>query len=131
MAEKIPPQVCRPLSPHIQIYKPQWTSVLSIMHRFTGIGLVIGFIGFVIFLMCAAGGADAYDLFQKKITSSLGKLVCSGLSAALFFHTLNGLRHLCWDAGVGFKIQTVERSGKIVVLTTLLLTCCFGIWLWY
>ena len=131
MAEKIPQQVFRPLSPHIQIYKPQWTSVLSIMHRLTGIGLVLGFIGFVVFLSCAAAGEDSYGAFQGMIKSFFGKLLGLGTAAAFFYHMLNGLRHLCWDLGYGFEIQTTERSGKVVVLATLLFTCAFGSWLWF
>lgn len=130
MADKTYLHLSRPLSPHLQIYKPQWTSVLSIMHRFTGVGLVVGFIGFVIFLVCAAQGSDFYKIFQSMMTSSIGKLFGLGSAGAFFYHMLNGLRHLCWDRGYGFKIKTAESSGKLVVVFSLMLTLFFGIWLW-
>ena len=112
----------RPLSPHLQIYKPQITSTLSILHRFTGVALSVGALLLVWWLIAAAAGPDAYAGVESFIGSWLGYIVMIGWSFSLFYHLCNGIRHLFWDAGRGFEITTVERSGWVVIIASLSLT---------
>ncbi|MBT5432747.1 MAG: succinate dehydrogenase, cytochrome b556 subunit [Alphaproteobacteria bacterium] len=112
----------RPLSPHLQVYRPQITSVLSIMHRATGIVLSLGTVFLVLWLMAAASGPEAFELAQACAGSWLGYLFLFGFSVCLFYHLLNGIRHLFWDAGHGFELGTVTRTGWAVILGTIGLT---------
>lgn len=112
----------RPLSPHIQIYRPQLTSVLSITHRATGIALALGTLVLVYWLLAAASGAEAYASAQQLLGSWVGRVVLLGFSFALFFHLCNGIRHLFWDAGLGFELKTAYASGTAVVVVSIALT---------
>ena len=112
----------RPLSPHIQIYRWQLPMVLSIIHRATGIALAVGMLVLVYWLLAAASGADAYASAQQLLGSWIGRVVLLGFSFALFFHLCNGIRHLFWDAGVGFEIKTAYASGTAVVVVSIALT---------
>jgi succinate dehydrogenase / fumarate reductase cytochrome b subunit len=112
----------RPLSPHLQVYRPQLTSVLSIMHRITGVALSAGTLLLVWWLVAAASGPEAYAAASGFVGSVLGLLLLLGWSAALFYHLFNGIRHLVWDAGYGFDLPTVYRSGWAVVIATGALT---------
>ena len=112
----------RPLSPHLQIYRPQLTSVLSIAHRGTGIVLAAGALFLVYWLNALAAGADAFDHLRHLMEAWYGQILLLGFSFSLFYHLCNGVRHLFWDAGLGFEIETAYRSGKAVVAVSLLLT---------
>jgi succinate dehydrogenase / fumarate reductase cytochrome b subunit len=112
----------RPLSPHLQVYKPQLTSITSILHRITGIALSAGLLYLVCWLVAAAQGMAAFDALQDFNGSLLGRLMLFGWSAAFFYHLLNGLRHLAWDAGFGFELPAAYRSGYAVLIGTALLT---------
>jgi len=112
----------RPLSPHLQIYRPQITSVLSISHRATGIVLSLGSVFLVLWLLAAAAGPEFYDIAQACAGSWVGYVFLFGFSFCLFYHLLNGIRHLFWDAGHGFEIATATRTGWAVVLGSVLLT---------
>lgn len=114
--------VRRPLSPHLQVYRPQITSVLSIMHRFTGVALSVGTLLLVAWLVAAAKSPSAYAAVAGFIGSWIGLVLLFGWTAALFFHLLNGIRHLAWDAGWGFDLPDVHRSGWTVVIATAALT---------
>lgn len=114
--------VRRPLSPHLQVYKPQITSILSIMHRITGCAMAVGTLLLVWWLVAAATSADAFATVQGFIGSPIGLLLLFGWTLAVFFHLTNGLRHLLWDAGFGFDLPTVHSSGRIVVIATVVLT---------
>lgn len=116
----------RPLSPHLQIYRPQLTSVLSILHRITGIVLSLGAFVLAWWLLAVAQGGDAYARAAGFLASPFGKLVLVGFSLALVYHLLNGIRHLLWDAGWGFKLPQVYRSGYVVVGLTVVFTA--AIW---
>ena len=118
----------RPLSPHLQIYKPQLTSVLSIMHRGTGVVLAIGMLFLVWWLVALASGEDVFVTAQKFWGSWIGRLLLLGWSYALFYHLANGLRHLFWDAGKGFELREAYRNGWIVVTASVVLT--LAAWLW-
>ena len=104
----------RPLSPHLTIYRPQWTSVISILHRVTGVGLALGAMLVVWWFLAAATGPEAFATADGFLTSWLGHLILLGSTWALCFHFLNGIRHLWWDTGRGFDLEKVELSGKIV-----------------
>lgn len=112
----------RPLSPHLQIYKPQLTSVMSISHRFTGIALAVGMLVLVYWLIAAAAGPEAFATAQTVIGSWFGRLLLFGWSVALFYHLANGIRHLVWDVGLWFDIPSIYASGRGVLIATALLT---------
>ena len=112
----------RPLSPHLQIYRPQITAALSIFHRITGVGLLLGAVLVVWWLLAAATGPDYFATVDGLMTSWLGHLVLLGLTWALAYHLLNGIRHLFWDAGYGFELETVTRTGIAVVVGSGVLT---------
>lgn len=112
----------RPLSPHLQIYRPQLTSVLSISHRLTGLALAAGTLVLVYWLLAAAAGPDAYASAQAALGSWLGRIVLLAFSFALFFHLCNGIRHLFWDAGLGFELKTAYASGNAVVIVSIAMT---------
>jgi len=112
----------RPLSPHIQIYKPQLTSVLSIVHRITGAGLALGAVLVTLWLLAALLGDQAFAGVQNFRESLIGQLMLFGWLFAFIYHFLNGIRHLKWDAGYGLEMKSVYRSGWIVVFGSALLT---------
>jgi succinate dehydrogenase / fumarate reductase cytochrome b subunit len=112
----------RPLSPHLQVYRPQITSILSITHRATGLGLAVGALGLAYWLNAAAYGAGAFGRAQAIFGSVIGVIVLIGFTFALFFHLCNGIRHLFWDAGHGFEMAQLRASGWLVVLASLGLT---------
>ncbi len=117
----------RPLSPHLQVYKPQITSVMSILHRISGIILAVGAFALAWWLLAAARGGDAWATAAECLASPFGNLALFGFSLALVYHLLNGIRHLLWDAGWGFSIPQVYRSGYVVVALTVVFTA--AIWL--
>jgi succinate dehydrogenase / fumarate reductase cytochrome b subunit len=112
----------RPLSPHLQIYRPQISSVLSILHRISGIALAAGSLLLVYWIIAAAVGPEAFATAQSLIGSFIGRLLLFGWTYALFFHLANGIRHLFWDMGRGFELKTVSVTGWTVVVAALLLT---------
>ena len=118
----------RPLSPHLQVYKPQLTSVLSITHRATGIALAVGTLLLVWWLVAAATGESAFADVQAFIGSWVGRLLLLGWSFALFYHLCNGLRHLFWDAGKGLELETAYMTGRLVVAASIVLTV--AVWVW-
>jgi succinate dehydrogenase / fumarate reductase cytochrome b subunit len=112
----------RPLSPHLQVYKPQITSLLSILHRLTGVGLGLGMLLLAWWLIAAALGPGAFEVAQGLVGSIIGRLILFGFTVAFFYHLANGIRHLVWDAGYGFELGSATRSGWLVVAATVLLT---------
>lgn len=112
----------RPLSPHLQVYRPQLTSMLSILHRVTGVALAVGTLLLIYWLAAAAGGAESFATAQGLIGSILGRLLLLGWSFALFYHLCNGIRHLYWDAGYGLSLPVVYRTGWLAVVAAALLT---------
>jgi succinate dehydrogenase / fumarate reductase cytochrome b subunit len=112
----------RPLSPDLQIYRPQLTSVLSITHRLTGVALSIGSPLLVYWLIAAAAGPSGYAALHGVLASWLGLFLLLGWTFSLFFHLCNGIRHLFWDAGYGFDLKTIYASGWAVVAISIGLT---------
>ncbi len=112
----------RPLSPHLQVYRPQLTSVLSIFHRITGMVLVGGLVLLTWWLTAAAAGPGAFGLVQAFLGSWFGLLALFGISCALFYHLCNGVRHLIWDAGHLLEIEDVYLSGWVMLGAAVALT---------
>ena len=123
----------RPLSPFMlgQYYRFQLTSVLSLLHRVTGVGLSVGSVLLVWWLVALAGGPWSYDLagglwsydaFSRHLAAWYGQLLLLGWSWALLYHMCNGVRHLVWDLGYGYSIPAVYRSGYVMVAMSFLLT---------
>lgn len=112
----------RPLSPHLGIYRWQWTMALSILHRVTGIVLAVGTLLLVYWLWAAASGQATYFRANVVVGSWFGRLLLFGWTAALFYHLFNGIRHLAWDSGKGFELRTARLSGMLVLLATVAAT---------
>jgi len=112
----------RPLSPHLQIYRPQLTSVLSITHRATGAALSLGTMVLLYWLQAVARGPETYAAAQEFLGCWLVQLVLAGWTWAFFYHLSNGIRHLFWDAGKGFELPQVYASGYTVLAAATTLT---------
>jgi len=112
----------RPLSPHLQVYRPQLTSVLSICHRATGIALAGGAVLLVYWLASLAGGETSYAAANAFMLSWFGQLILFLFTFAGFYHLCNGIRHLYWDSGRGFDLESVYLSGRVVVAVSVVLT---------
>jgi len=117
----------RPLSPHLQIYKPQITSVLSISHRISGVFLSLGLFSMTIFIFLLAIGEDSYLIWKLFSNSILGEIILFGWSFALSFHMFNGIRHLFWDYDIGLSLAASKWSGIVVCLATLTTSIVYGI----
>ena len=111
----------RPLSPHLQVYRPMYTTVLSILHRATGLGLAAGLVLLAWWLLALASGPVAYARVRAILGSPLGYLALAGFVLAFWYHFCNGLRHLNWDLGRGFEKASARRSGALVVVAALAL----------
>lgn len=112
----------RPLSPHLQIYRPQLTSVLSILHRVTGVFLSSGILVLIYWLSALSGGPDTYESAVVLLGSWPAQALLLAWMAAFYYHLLNGVRHLFWDAGIGFELRQVYRSGWMVLIGCVILT---------
>lgn len=112
----------RPLSPNIQNYRPQLTSVLSIANRITGVVLSIGAVVLVIWLSAAAAGPKPYAAVQQAIGSWVGLVILFGFTFAFFLHLCGGIRHLIWDTVHGFELRSIYISGWSVVAASVVLT---------
>jgi succinate dehydrogenase / fumarate reductase cytochrome b subunit len=112
----------RPLSPNIQIYRPQLTSILSIANRITGVLLSFYAVVLVVWLIAAAAGPQAYSIMHGLIESWIGQALLFGCTFSFFLHLCGGIRHLVWDAGYGFDLRTIYASGWTVVIASVALT---------
>lgn len=117
----------KPLSPHLGIYRWQYTMALSIAHRATGVALSVTILAFVYWLGAVAAGPGPYAQARELLTSPLALVVFAGASFAFFFHLCNGIRHLVWDLGHGFELKVARASGWTVVIVALVLTAAFWI----
>ena len=104
-----------PLSPHLQVYRPQLTSILSITHRATGVFLSLGTVVLLYWLFAAASGPEAYAGAQRCLGSLPSQIVLMGWTFAFYYHLLNGVRHLLWDTGWGFELETAYKTGYAVI----------------
>ena len=116
----------RPLSPHLQVYKPMLTMMMSIVHRITGGALYFGMLLLAWWLIAAASGPNAYANVEWFMGSLIGQLVLFGYTWALIHHMLGGIRHLIWDTIHGF--EPAERElltvATLVGSTALTLILC-------
>ena len=116
-----------PLSPHLQIYRWQISSLLSITHRITGILNLLGLMFISVWISSAGIGESVFECFSVFLKSFIGKFILIGFTWSMSHHLLSGIRHLFWDLGYGYEIKTANISGVIVIVSSLLLT----ILLWF
>ena len=112
----------RPLSPHLSIYKPMLTMMMSIVHRITGAGLYFGMLLLAWWLIAAASSPNAYAGIGSFMSSFLGRLILVGYTWALVHHMLGGIRHLIWDTGRGFGPQEREWLAAANLIGSIALT---------
>lgn len=124
------PAPVRPLSPHLDIYRWQMGNTLSILHRLTGVALAFGLLALAYWFISMADGEAAYESAMRLLSSAPGIALLIGWMFAFFYHLMNGVRHLFWDAGYGFERPQRRASGWFVVLGAVLLTVCFAWLLW-
>ena len=115
----------RPLSPHLSVYKPQMSSVMSILHRATGAFLALGVLLLGAWLWGAAFDAELFALISTNMSHVVGQVLVLAWAGAFYYHMFNGIRHLGWDMGYGFSVPAMTRSGWLV----LLLAAGFTAWL--
>lgn len=115
----------RPLSPHLTIYKPSMTMVMSIFHRLTGGALYLGTLLLVWWLLALASGEEAFETVSAVFHSLLGQVILFGFSWALFHHMLGGIRHLIWDTGVGFDRESRFFLARLTLIGSVVLTLLF------
>ena len=114
-----------PLSPHLQIYRWQVSSLVSITHRITGILNLLGLIFICAWISSAGIGENFFESFSVFLKSFIGEFILIGFTWSMSFHLLSGLRHLAWDLGYGYEIKTANISGIIVIIFSLILTTMF------
>lgn len=112
----------RPLSPHLQVYKLPLTGLISIIHRMTGVMLSFGLIFFVYIISATASGAEAYLEMQDVMDMWLVRLIYWGFIYALFFHLCHGVRHLIWDTGKSFDLETLNQYAIYELIASFILT---------
>ena len=112
----------RPLSPHLEIYRPQWTSISSILVRITGNALIFAALLIVWWFVAAATGPEAFAVANGFITSWFGDLIMFFSVMGLWYHTLGGLRHLVWDSGRMLDVDKSELAAQMMMVLTVLLT---------
>ena len=117
----------RPLSPHLQIYRWQITSVLSSLHRITGLLLSVGAAALGVWLIALASGPAAFADVQSWFAAAWFKVPLIGWTFCFFLHLANGIRHLFWDAGLGFDPAQIKTSGWVVIIVTLVATTAFAL----
>jgi succinate dehydrogenase / fumarate reductase cytochrome b subunit len=123
----MPSESQRPLSPHLQIYRPELTMVMSIVHRLTGAGLYFGSILLVWWLAAAAAGGNYFAFVHGLFVSWFGLIVVFGFSWTLVHHFLGGIRHLIWDTGRGLDLPTAQRMAQINLAGSIVIT--IAIWI--
>ena len=117
-----PAKKSRPLSPHLQIYRPQISATMSIFHRMTGIALAAALPVFVAWLVVLADSKPSYVRFMELFHNPVGQVLLMGWTWAFFYHLCCGIRHLIWDAGLFLSIKGLYATGYIAFGTSLLLT---------
>ena len=115
----------RPISPHLTVYRWAYTMTLSILHRMTGVALAFALLGLVAWLVAASVGQSAYESLLPLLMSAPGKIVAALAVTALIYHCANGVRHLAWDAGYGFKPKTATNTAWLVIAFAILATLAF------
>ena len=114
-----------PLSPHLQIYKWQISSLLSIAHRIVGIINILAITMICFWSLSLLFGSESYEIFNNFFKSFFGKFIAVGLCWTFSFHILNELRHLFWDLGYGFDLQISKITGVLALIGSFALTILF------
>ena len=112
----------RPLSPHLEIYRPQLNSITSILNRITGNAMLVSALLLVWWLVAAATGAESFATADGLLTSFLGDLVLILSVLGLWYHALGGVRHLIWDTGRGLDVESADKMGWIMLIGSVVLT---------
>ncbi len=112
----------RPLSPHLQVYRWQWTMMMSITHRATGVALAVGALMLACWLLALAAGAEAFAPVHAFLGTWLGRLLLFGWTWSLMYHLANGVRHLIWDTGRGLELPAAQAGAYAAVLVSIILT---------
>ena len=120
MANKLEAE--RPLSPHLQIYRPMLTMMMSIAHRITGASLAVGFLLLTWWLVAVSIGPEAYATVDRFFASILGRLLLFLFTWALIHHMLGGIRHLIWDTGAALDKTSIEVAAWLTIITSIVLT---------
>jgi succinate dehydrogenase cytochrome b subunit len=126
MAETHLKAASRPLSPHLTIWRPTITYLMSGLHRITGFALYFGMPLLAWWLLAAASGPGAFDIANAFFGSWLGRLILFGYTWTLIHHMLGGVRHLIWDTGWGLDVPTASRLGWATIVGSIVLT--FVVW---
>ena len=121
----------RPLSPHLSIWRFQLPAVMSITHRITAVILTSGTVLLTAWLLALAFGENSFNVVSMMISHPLGQFVMFGYSVVLFYHASNGVRHLFWDFGKGLDISGVYSSGRIALVTMVVLTVGFWAFIFF
>lgn len=111
-----------PLSPHLQIYRLPLTALLSITHRATGVILSLAAVVLVCAVAAAADSREAYTVFYAQLASWYGQAFLIMVTFSLYLHFCNGIRHLFWDVGKGFELDTVNKTAKLAIAAAIILT---------
>jgi len=111
-----------PLSPHLQIYRLPLTALLSIAHRLSGVVLALGSVFLVWLLAAAADSSASYGQLVGQLGSWYGQVFLFAFVFSLYLHFCNGIRHLFWDVGLGFELETVDLTAKLVIVCAIILT---------
>ena len=119
----------RPLSPHLTVYRPQITSVMSILHRITGIFQSLGTLSIFLLIFVTIIGENYHNLADFFLKSIIGKLFLFFYVFSICYHLCNGIRHLAWDFGYGFEIKNVYLTGYLTVISAILLN--ITVWFLY
>ena len=122
-----------PISPFMlpKYYRFQITSMLSILHRLTGIALAVGSALLALWLVAIAQGGKLFSAMHDFLASPFGRVLLFGWSLAFFYHLASGIRHLLWDTGRGFELPTVYRSGYLVLVLTVLMTAVTWLYVFF
>ncbi|MEM7564698.1 MAG: succinate dehydrogenase, cytochrome b556 subunit [Pseudomonadota bacterium] len=116
------PNSHHPTSPHLQIYRLPLTALLSITHRITGVILALGCVLLVWVLAAAAESATAYTQLAGHLGTWYGQIFLLGFVFSLYLHFCNGIRHLFWDVGYGFELETVDLTAKLAIAVAVVMT---------
>jgi succinate dehydrogenase / fumarate reductase cytochrome b subunit len=112
----------RPLSPHLQVYRPMYTMALSISHRITGVALSVAFLAFAWWLVALAVGPEYFARVSGILGSPVGLVILAGFALAYWYHFCAGIRHLVFDTGRMLEKPQARQSGLVVIVATLVLT---------
>jgi succinate dehydrogenase / fumarate reductase cytochrome b subunit len=123
-------QPVRPLSPHLTIYHWAPTMIVSITHRATGVALSVGVLVLAWWLVAISNGPEGYQGFYELIGTPIGLLALFGFTWSLAFHTLQGIRHLAWDLGYGYKVETARLTALLVIALSFVIAAAIFAFVW-